>query len=316
MADQTGMERLKLLLYVHFERVLVVVLVASLLGIHYLVDYKIAFLSFYYLPIIIAGFFLGRNTAVLASVLITALVLFFQALEGLGVAAGLYPEVLFTLIPWAGFLILTGYVVGLLAEQRQARTNEVKDAYVALLELLTVHLEANERQNRGHSHRVARLAVDLGRELGLRDEDLENLRVAGLLHEIGPRDPRLLKLFGRVPGTAKQLPLASAMRGATDLLHQYERYYEVVGDDWPVDQLGLPLGVKILAVADAFETLQLPAPHRTPLPRWAAVEEIERGAGRTFAVDVVRVLKRVGGTPERSAAEAEAETPALRVERG
>ncbi len=314
MAEQNGMDRLKLFLYVHFERVLVVVLVASLLGIHYIVDYKIAFLSFYYLPIIIAGFFLGRNTAVLSAVLIVSLVLFFQAVEGLGAQEGIYPEILFTLIPWAGFLILTGYVVGLLAEQRQARTNEVKEAYVALLELLTVHLEASERQNRGHSHRVAQLSVALGRELKLRDEELENLRVASLLHEIGPRDPRLLKLFSRVPGTAKELPLASAMRGATDLLNRYERYYEVVGDDWPVDQLGLPLGVRILAVADAFETLQLPAPHRTPMPRWAAVEEIERSAGRTFASEVVKALKRVAGSPEQAGGEADG--PTLRVERG
>lgn len=314
MATQNGMERLKLFLYMHFERVLVVVLVASLLGIHYIVDYKIAFLSFYYLPIIIAGFFLGRNSAVLSAVLIVSLVVFFQAVEGLGVEQGLHAEVLFTLIPWAGFLILTGYVVGSLAEQRQARTNELKEAYVALLELLTVHLEASERHNRGHSHRVAQLALALGGELRLREEQLENLRVAALLHEIGPRDPRLLKLFSRVPGTVRELPLASAMRGATDLLNRYERYYEIVGDDWPVDQLGLSMGVKILAVADAFETLQLPAPHRTPLPRWAAVEEIERSAGRTFASEVVKALKHVAGAPEQAGDEEGA--PTLRVERG
>ncbi|MEE8192837.1 MAG: hypothetical protein V3T74_08840, partial [Gemmatimonadales bacterium] len=70
MPQPTELERVKLFLYVHFERVLVVGLVVSLLLIHWIVDYKIAFLSFYYLPIIIAGFFLGRKAAVMAAVFI------------------------------------------------------------------------------------------------------------------------------------------------------------------------------------------------------------------------------------------------------
>ena len=58
----------------------------------------------------IAGFYLGRATAVLSAVLVVSLVLFFQAVQGLGVAAGLRPDILLTLVPWGGFLILTGWV--------------------------------------------------------------------------------------------------------------------------------------------------------------------------------------------------------------
>jgi len=54
----------------HFERLFVLVLVATMLGIHYWVDQKLAFLSFYYLPMILAGFYGGRRFAVIAGVFI------------------------------------------------------------------------------------------------------------------------------------------------------------------------------------------------------------------------------------------------------
>jgi hypothetical protein len=263
------------------------------------VDYKLAFLSFYYLPIIVAGFFVGRNTAVLSAVFVVVLVAFFQAVQGLEGPPGLYPSALFTLIPWAGFLILTGYVVGQLAEQRLARLTDVKQSYVTMLELLTFSLEAAERENRGHSHRVAVLAAKLAREMGLPEPEIENVRVAALLHEVGPQNPRLLQLVAQFPGGMKELPVAGAMGGATGLLDEYTRYYEVVGDDWPVDQLAIPIGVKVLAVADAFETLQMASPHRPALAPWTAVEEIEKGAGKVFGAEVVRALKRVAGPPQR-----------------
>src|SRR2546425_5950138 len=47
--------------------------------------------------------------------------------------------------------------------------------------------------------------------------------------------------------------------------------------------LPLPLTVKILAVADAFETLQMATPVRPAFPKWTALEEVEKGAGKTFA---------------------------------
>ncbi len=300
MTDRWPLDRVKWFLFEQFERLLVILLVASLLGIHWVVDYKLAFLSFYYLPIIVAGFFVGRDTAVLSAVFVVVLVAFFQAVQGLEGPPGLYPSALFTLIPWAGFLILTGYVVGQLAEQRQARLTDVKQSYVTMLELLTFSLEAAERENRGHSHRVAVLAAKLAREMGLPEPEIENVRVAALLHEVGPQNPRLLQLVAQFPGGMKELPVAEAMRGATGLLDEYTRYYEVVGDDWPVDQLAIPIGVKVLAVADAFETLQMASPHRPALAPWTAVEEIEKGAGKVFGAEVVRALKRVAGPPQRS----------------
>ncbi|MGH7671181.1 MAG: hypothetical protein ACRENQ_16985, partial [Gemmatimonadaceae bacterium] len=98
-------------LYDHFEQTLVVVLVASLVFINFTVDYKFAFLSFYYLPIIAAGFLLGRNSAVGAALFTVLLVTFFQAVTGLGGTAGFSESTVMYFAPWAGFLILTGFAV-------------------------------------------------------------------------------------------------------------------------------------------------------------------------------------------------------------
>jgi len=283
VAHPRALERAKSFFFSHFERIFVVLLFASMLIIHYFVDEKLAFLSFYYLPIILAGFYGGRRFAVMAGVFLVSLVFFFQGVFGLELLPGFYLGALLTLVPWGGFLILTGYVVGVLAEDRARRLTDIKNAYLAVLEMLTFHIESTE--------------------LKLSEAEIENLRVAALLHEVGTRDPRLLKLLSRAV-TDEALPVARAMRGAAEIIAEYGHYYEIVGEDWEIDALPIPVTAKVLAVADAFETLQMPTPVRPAFPKWSALEEVEKGSGRTFARDAVKALRNVAGRPE-SASSAE-----------
>ncbi len=300
MIQQRPMERAKQFFFRHFERVLVVLLVASLLMINSLIEQKFAFLNFYYLPIILAGFFGGRRFAVFAGVFVAALAFYFQVTEGLGMAAGLTQEAMLTLAPWAGFLILTGYVVGGLAEQRASRLTDLKNAYLATLEVLTFHIESAERHQEGHSTRVGELAAAMAAELQLSEAELENLRIAALLHEVGTADQRLLRLLSRSV-TDETLAVARALRGAAEIIAEYGHYYEIVGDDWDIEALPMAITVKILAVADAFETLQMATPVRAAFTRWSALEEVEKGSGKTFAREAVRALRVVAGRPEVTA---------------
>ena len=291
MNEHVVVEDTKRFINRHFERLLVLVLVASVLIIHNFIEYKLAFLSFYYLPIIAAGFLVGRNMAVWASLFIVLLVGYIQAQAGLEGHAGLHSEELATLLPWGCFLILTGYTVGTLAEQRRARTDDVRGTYLTMLELLTLHVDSSDRMRRGHSYRVGERAVLLAKELGLGDTQQEDLRVAGLLHEIGPRDPRLVRVMSDMPATRDSK--LSSMRSALRVVDEYSHYHEVVSTGWPVDDTRISIGAKILAVADAFETLQTPTPTRQAFAPWTALEEIERGAGATFASEVVKALRGV-----------------------
>lgn len=300
IARRSSLDRVKWFVFENFELLLVVGLVGSMLLIHWYVDYKVAYLNFYYLPVIAAGFYLGRNGAVWSAVFIVVLVAFFQAVLGLAGIPGMDPVLFITLVPWAGFLILTGYAVGHLADQRKARLEDLTTSYLSMLELLTFHLESSERQSKGHSYRVADRALAIGRQLEMPARELENLRVAALLHELGPQDPRLLRLFEQFPGEIKELPIAKSMREALDLVQEYGRYHDHVGPEFPIDALRVSLGAKVLAVADAYETLQMPSPNRAPFSPWSALEEIERGAGQTFGTEVVRALRKVAGAPPRS----------------
>ena len=300
MAHQRPLGRAKQFFFRNFERMLVLLLVASLLVINSLIEQKFAFLSFYYLPIIMAGFYGGRRFAVFAGLFVASLAFFFQATAGLGMEAGLTQEAMLTLVPWAGFLILTGYVVGGLAEQRAARLADLKNAYLATLEVLTYHIESAERHQEGHSTRVAELAAAMGSELKLWEGEIENLRIAALLHEVGTADQRLLRLLSRSV-TDETLTVARALRGAAEIIAEYSHYYEIVGDDWDIEALPMAPTVKILAVADAFETLQIATPVRPAFTRWSALEEVEKGAGKTFAREAVRALRVVAGRPEVAA---------------
>jgi hypothetical protein len=291
MSPSPALDRAKRFVLEQFERLLVILLVSSLVLIHWFVDNKIAFLNFYYLPVILAGFHLGRRAATFAAVLCISLVVFFQIVVGLNGHPGFDGSDLLSAVPWAGFMVLTAYSVGWLAEQRNRQVSELTDAYITMLEILTFHLEASGRQVRGHSYRVAARSVAIARVLGMRDDEVEHVRVAALLHELSPGDPRLARLFQHFPGTAKGLPIAKSMQVALDIVREYSSYYEHVSSDWPIDHLRAPRGTKILAVADAFETLQIATGNRPPFSPWAALEEIERGKGVTFASDVVVALR-------------------------
>ena len=107
---------------------------------------------------------------------------------------------------------------GRLAEQREARLVEVKNAYMATLELLAFHIESTEKNQQGHGNRVSELAVAIARELKLPNEDIENLRVAALLHEVGTRDQRLVRLLSGSQGDASIRSLARCMapRGSSE----------------------------------------------------------------------------------------------------
>ena len=84
-----------------------------------------------------------------------------------------------------------------LAEQRATRLADLKNAYLATLEVLTFHIESADTNQEGHATRVAELAAAMGAELKLTEGELENLRIASLLHEVGTADQRLLKMLSR-----------------------------------------------------------------------------------------------------------------------
>lgn len=112
------MEWIKRYLLANFEHLFVLVILLSTAGVNYLVPTKLAFLNFYFLPIILAGYYLGRRSAVLGGLLCALIMAIYVVLFPEAFQIGASPLDVYTYVStWGGFLILAGAVVGRLQEK-------------------------------------------------------------------------------------------------------------------------------------------------------------------------------------------------------
>jgi putative nucleotidyltransferase with HDIG domain len=191
-------------------------------------------------------------------------------------------------------------------EQLRSGGAEAEPAQAATTILsLAASLSAHDRRTRGHSERVRALAEVLGQELHLHGRDLEQLRWAALLHDIGK-----LQVAQRVlnkPGTPDESEWRQLRRHPVEgerlvapLRHWLGPWADAVRDHherW--DGTGYPAGLageeisfagRIVAVADAFETITATRPYKRPLSPEAARAELARSAGTHFDPAVVRAF--------------------------
>lgn len=166
-----------------------------------------------------------------------------------------------------------------------------QDALRALLEKLDAHV-AGER---GHAERVAVYAVATGDALGLEEQDLQDLRYAGALHDIGKLgvSADLITKSGQLEGH-EVLTLRTHARLASEFLEgtPFENLTEMIAshhERW--DGLGYPEGLhgesiplksRIIAVAETFDALTNDTRWRPPLREEQAIAEIRRCAGSQF----------------------------------
>jgi HD-GYP domain-containing protein (c-di-GMP phosphodiesterase class II) len=168
-------------------------------------------------------------------------------------------------------------------------------------------LEGHAPGERGHAERVAVYAVATGESLGMSDEELVALRRAGQLHDIGKVrvDPRLLQKSGRLSDAEwealrlhaslaeRVLESLEFLQAATPMIrHHHERWD---GTGYPDGLAGeeIPLGARILAVAEAFDALTTNFPFHRGIPEAEALEELRRNAGSQFDPAAVEALAKV-----------------------
>ncbi|HET7876503.1 MAG TPA: HD-GYP domain-containing protein [Methylomirabilota bacterium] len=157
-------------------------------------------------------------------------------------------------------------------------------------------LEAKDAYTRGHSERVAALAHRVARRAGLGEPAAETVAQAGLLHDLGKiavpehvlRKPGPLtdeewEVMRRHPVVGARIvaPLEFFDEGAVILRHHHERQD---GSGYP-DGLrgeGIPLGARVVAVADVYDALTSDRPYRARLSHAQAVERLRAAAGHTL----------------------------------
>ena len=146
---------------------------------------KVAVLNLYFLPIVLAGFFLGRYRAGALALLsaITAGMLVSGDLQGF--AASNSPVLVsLTLTVWAAVLGLTAIVVGTLKDDLVDKASEAREAQVGVVELLSRYLQSVNPQLENRCQRVARLCEQVALKLRLEPREIDNIRVAAVLADM------------------------------------------------------------------------------------------------------------------------------------
>jgi putative nucleotidyltransferase with HDIG domain len=310
------MEKIKSYFFRHFERILVLSILLIIVLINYFVPYKIGFLNFFYLPIIIAGYFLGRRMAVLTAFLCILVVIVFMLIfpSSFFTADTEKTYVLVSLIGWGSFLILTSAAMGYLYEEKEKRIKDLKAAYIGILEILSKYLESADRYTQGHSVRVSHLTEDIARFMDLPPYERENIKTAALLHDIGKTEISMdiVKKAASLSDTEKEKMAEHSDKGAriislvggvleeaVPIVLAHHKFYFENKTPTHKERANIPLGAEIIAVADAYDAMITDRPYRAGMPPWKAFEEIEKESGKQFRPDVVKAFKEVLKTSDK-----------------
>lgn len=303
------MEKLKEFLVRHFEKLLLIGLIVAIVVTNYFILQKLAFLNFYYLPVLIAGYFLGKKQAIFTSCLVICLVTFIAILDSASfLEVGSTLKLFFNLVIWGGFLVLAAYVVGTLYEEKEKKISELKKAYIGVIEILTKYLEASDRYTKGHSVRVADYATEIAIAMELPRSEVENIRVAGLLHDIGKIETssELIQKAASLTQEEKDevkkhvekgvkllSSVGTVLQEAIPIVLAHHSYFIQDKDTEDKSHSKIPLGARIIAVADAYDAMVTDRPYRAGKQPWQAIQELEKYAGTQFDPVVVETFKNV-----------------------
>lgn len=188
------------------------------------------------------------------------------------------------------------------ARQTQEKiTHSLQQAMVSTVQAIAGMLELRDSYTAGHERRVAELAVDIGRRLGMAESRLEGLYMAGIIHDVGKIciPSEILSKPARLNAFEYAL-IQTHVEAAYGILHP-------IAFPWPIadivrqhherlDGTGYPRGLaggailpesRILAIADVVEAMTNHRPYRAGLGVDKAIEEIREGRGRIYDQEAV-----------------------------
>lgn len=167
------------------------------------------------------------------------------------------------------------------------------DLLVSFVRSLVSTLDAKDPYTRGHSERVALIARRIGQELGLPAEDLHDLHLSGLLHDIGKIgvDDRILRKPGKLTDEEFKriqehpsigFAILSELKNLSKVLPGVRNHHEAYNGTGYPDRLrgdDIPLMARILAVADSYDAMGSDRPYRKGMPVESIENIFRRGAG-------------------------------------
>ena len=195
--------------------------------------------------------------------------------------------------PFAAVLVLAPLLVARWVFALYAAEQE---AYDSTIRSLIQAVETKDSYTRGHSERVARASVMIGRRIGMREDRVQSLRYAGILHDVGKLGvpTRVLQKAGRLDDDEFAAIQLHPVRGR-EITHDLDFLGEAVEGIYHhherLDGRGYPLGLagddipefaRVIAVADAFDSMTTTRSYRGARPLDDAILELDRCRGTQF----------------------------------
>ncbi|WP_079191425.1 HD-GYP domain-containing protein [Streptomyces sp. CB00455] len=185
-----------------------------------------------------------------------------------------------------------------------AQYHRERAAHRATIRALVHAVDIKDRYTRGHGERVGQAAAMIARELGMAEDRLEVVRIAGILHDVGkigvptrllrkdgpltPEERRIIELHPEY-GHEMVRGIGSLGEARAAILHHHER---MDGSGYPYGLTGeqIPVLARVVAVADAFDAMTSTRSYSRARPVEAALAELERCAGAHFDPAMVGAL--------------------------
>ncbi len=195
--------------------------------------------------------------------------------------------------------------LGRLADEKR-HVEEMAGLHLRTIEALALAIDAKDHTTHEHLRRVRTYAVDIGKEMKVSESELEALRAAALLHDIGKLavPEHIISKPGKLsPEEFEKLKIHPTV--GAEILERVQFPYPVVpivrahhekwdGTGYPAGLKGdeIPLGARILAVVDCFDALASDRQYRRAMPIDDAMAAVREMAGTSFDPAVVEVLER------------------------
>jgi len=184
---------------------------------------------------------------------------------------------------------------------------KIQDSYFEIVKALAQAIEAKDPYTHGHSERVMQYAVEIAQKLGLPKEEINSLRYAAILHDIGKIGVRGIVLnnpnglTGEEYDEIKKHPLVGEgiikpielLQPIRTLIRHHHEWYNGKGYPDGLSGKNIPLGARILAIADAYDAMKFDRPYRKALTEETAIQELKRGSGSQFEPKLVGILLKI-----------------------
>jgi len=184
---------------------------------------------------------------------------------------------------------------------------DLEELFIKLIRVMINSLDAKSPWTKGHSERVSLYAEQIAREMLIDSDEIKNIRLAGLLHDIGKigtidylldkpgkLTPEEFEIVKKHP--AQGSAILKEIKQLKDIIPLIEYHHEKIdGTGYPYRLKGdeIPLGAKILHVADSYDSMTSDRPYRAAPGVEFALAELQRHRGRQFDPEVVEAFMKV-----------------------